>query len=201
MAYQAHDLVWVFVKGFPWWPSRIVPEEDLPDNILSIKPKHPAHPAWFYGTGEYGWYRPENIAPYDQNADKYRKLSKSKAFLRALDMVNDPNIKGAPKRNREEEARQLAAQAEAQAQMAQSQPSDLDVKRRSKKRVRDSVDPTETGDASDANLHARKRRASAALEPADKRPRKPRAEARRAHPDASAYHWTRGPERWTPNGY
>ncbi|KAI8614738.1 hypothetical protein BC830DRAFT_1126044 [Chytriomyces sp. MP71] len=32
-------IVWAKVKGYPWWPGRIEDEQNLPNNIIQIKPK------------------------------------------------------------------------------------------------------------------------------------------------------------------
>ncbi|KAI8615248.1 hypothetical protein BC830DRAFT_1168774 [Chytriomyces sp. MP71] len=33
------SIVWAKVKGYPWWPGRVEDEQNLPNNIIQIKPK------------------------------------------------------------------------------------------------------------------------------------------------------------------
>jgi hypothetical protein len=35
------SLVWIRIKGFPWWPGLVVDESDVPENLKKVRPDLP----------------------------------------------------------------------------------------------------------------------------------------------------------------
>ncbi|RKO92020.1 hypothetical protein BDK51DRAFT_45088 [Blyttiomyces helicus] len=99
------DNVWAKLKGFSWWPSKVLSEDELPPEMVSSKPRSSkVTPVFFHGSHDYGWITHDMVKPFEEFRDVYSN-SKNKKFLRALEEVDDPDLV-----EREEAARLEAAE-------------------------------------------------------------------------------------------
>ncbi|GMK56366.1 hypothetical protein CspeluHIS016_0302060 [Cutaneotrichosporon spelunceum] len=58
------DIVLARLRGFPPWPARITDPDNLPANVLALRPKNPAFQcAQFFPVGDYSWLPPKEIQP------------------------------------------------------------------------------------------------------------------------------------------
>ncbi|KAI9090454.1 hypothetical protein DFS34DRAFT_637407 [Phlyctochytrium arcticum] len=111
--FQPGDHVWARLKGYPWWPSKVEKEEDLPQDVLSLK--RPGQVAvFFYGSRDYGWFPEDKLKPYEECKD-FRTKNKTPGFLKALRELDDPSII-------EKEFAEAAAKYEAKAAKKASTP-------------------------------------------------------------------------------
>ncbi|CAG8433017.1 8575_t:CDS:2 [Diversispora eburnea] len=91
MSYVAGMVVYVKIKGYPWWPAKVEEESSIPENVLSKKPKgsnnKPMYCVKFYGTGNYGWIINTGIKPFDKKEAEISlegMKSKSKMLERSM---------------------------------------------------------------------------------------------------------------------
>ncbi|CAK9783000.1 unnamed protein product [Cutaneotrichosporon oleaginosum] len=62
--FEYGDIVLARLRGFPPWPARITDPENLPANVLALRPKNPAFQcAQFFPVGDYSWLPPKEIQP------------------------------------------------------------------------------------------------------------------------------------------
>ncbi|KAJ3140457.1 hypothetical protein HK100_009509 [Physocladia obscura] len=94
--YAPGMIIWAKVKGYPWWPGRIEDEDNLPENIKQIKPRHtsiPHEPIYFCGTRDYGWQTHDTLRPFEEFKKEFSdKGLKSAAFQLAVREGNDPSL-------------------------------------------------------------------------------------------------------------
>lgn len=76
------DKVFAKVRGYPPWPSRV---EGLADETPNKMKYH----IYFYGTGETGIVKAEDMYPYVEAKAKYGKLKKPKNFLEAMNQIEN----------------------------------------------------------------------------------------------------------------
>ena len=82
--FRESDLVFAKVKGYPHWPARIEPF-----NLLSGGEPPKKYPVKFYGSGETGNIRAEDLFPYHKNKERFGKPLKRKFFNEALQQIED----------------------------------------------------------------------------------------------------------------
>ena len=82
--FRESDLVFAKVKGYPHWPARIEPF-----NLLSGGKPPKKYPVKFYGSGETGNIRAEDLFPYHKNKKRFGKPLKRKFFNEALKEIED----------------------------------------------------------------------------------------------------------------
>ncbi|KAJ3092244.1 hypothetical protein HK100_006980 [Physocladia obscura] len=94
--YAPGMIIWAKVKGYPWWPGRIEHEDNLPENIKQIKPRHtsiPHEPIYFCGTRDYGWQTHDTLRPFEEFKKEFSdKGLKSASFQLAVREGNDPSL-------------------------------------------------------------------------------------------------------------
>ena len=64
---QEGALIWAKVRGYPWWPGKILHHTNLPSALLK-RPKPPLScPVIFYGTLEYAWVPEKDCRGYEEH--------------------------------------------------------------------------------------------------------------------------------------
>ncbi|XP_056648468.1 PC4 and SFRS1-interacting protein-like [Diorhabda sublineata] len=75
--FKVGDKVFAKVKGYPPWPARIVGENGKKYNVE------------FYGTGETGSIKSEDLFYYLKNKEKFQKPLKRKDYIDAFEQINE----------------------------------------------------------------------------------------------------------------
>lgn len=75
--FKVGDKVFAKVKGYPPWPARIVGENGKKYNVE------------FYGTGETGAIKSEDLFYYLKNKEKFQKPLKRKDYIDAFEQINE----------------------------------------------------------------------------------------------------------------
>ncbi|XP_035916019.1 hepatoma-derived growth factor-related protein 2-like isoform X4 [Anopheles stephensi] len=73
-SFEVGDLVFAKVKGYPSWPAKVTSVEKAKYRV------------YFYGTGETGKVKPEDLFPYEASKEKFaaEKFMKRKGFREAM---------------------------------------------------------------------------------------------------------------------
>eukprot|EP00276_Gloeochaete_wittrockiana_P007482 CAMPEP_0184664646 /NCGR_PEP_ID=MMETSP0308-20130426/53797_1 /TAXON_ID=38269 /ORGANISM="Gloeochaete witrockiana, Strain SAG 46.84" /LENGTH=1546 /DNA_ID=CAMNT_0027108181 /DNA_START=71 /DNA_END=4711 /DNA_ORIENTATION=+ len=78
------EVVWAKITGYPWWPAKITLEDNKEMKVR--KAKKPGHLlVWFFGSYEYAWLRPEDIAPFEENYQAKKNSSNINKFLNGVE--------------------------------------------------------------------------------------------------------------------
>lgn len=64
--FKVNDYVFAKVKGFRWWPAKIINDKDSMGKFA----------VYFYGTSENAFLRPENLLDYLENHEKAKFINK-----------------------------------------------------------------------------------------------------------------------------
>nr|XP_002126354.1 hepatoma-derived growth factor-related protein 2-like [Ciona intestinalis] len=88
MQYNAGDLIFAKMKGYPHWPARI---DDLPEG--AVKPPARKYPIFFFGTHETGFLAAHEVYPYEDYKEKYGHPRPRPFFNDGLwEIENDPTV-------------------------------------------------------------------------------------------------------------
>jgi hypothetical protein len=86
-----HEVVWVRLEQYPWWPACILNPLDVEPKLQrsALKKTNKEYSIYFYGDYRYGFVPPSRIQPYDEqtrNSLKNQEISKyyEGSFYRAL---------------------------------------------------------------------------------------------------------------------
>jgi len=71
--YKPDDLVWVKLKGYPWWPCRVYDEEQVPEKVKKQKHKATSIPVHFLESDLFYWPGPKEIIKF--RSEKFEELS------------------------------------------------------------------------------------------------------------------------------
>jgi len=95
--FQIGDLVWAKMKGFPPWPGKLVDPSTTtlkpPGNVGKSKLNHCVY---FFGSNNFGWLTEESIKPYQEFKEQNIKLTKSKGFKDAVNVIEEYIKNGCP---------------------------------------------------------------------------------------------------------
>ncbi|KAL7748013.1 hypothetical protein RI367_006559 [Sorochytrium milnesiophthora] len=87
--YSTGDLVFARVKGFPYWPAKIIDISMVPDIHKKGKPRGQSYPVCFFGTFEYAFMAPDEVCPLKENLEKLRNANKSVNYKQAIKQVEE----------------------------------------------------------------------------------------------------------------
>ncbi|KAM9330334.1 histone-lysine N-methyltransferase NSD2 [Gastrophryne carolinensis] len=82
-----HDLIWVKLGNYRWWPAEVCHPKNIPPNILKMKHEIGEFPVFFFGSKDYYWTHQARVFPYmegDQGSKHHGAKSIGKAFKNAL---------------------------------------------------------------------------------------------------------------------
>ena len=83
--FNVKDKVFAKIRGYPAWPAII-------SGIKADTPSRKRYNVYFYGTGEHGECKSEELFPYEENKSELGKPNKRKYFAEALlEIENDKN--------------------------------------------------------------------------------------------------------------
>lgn len=83
--FKLNDLVWAKVKGFNYWPAKIVPNTK---NIKYNRKIRNPHCVLFYYTNDYAILIEDQIKPYEEYREQFSNIpKKTKAFLQAIQLI------------------------------------------------------------------------------------------------------------------
>lgn len=83
--FKMNDLVWAKVKGFNYWPAKIV--ENTKNIKYNRKIKNP-HCVLFYYSKDYAVLSEDQIKPYEEYREQFSNIpKKTKAFLQAIEQI------------------------------------------------------------------------------------------------------------------
>nr|CAB3252167.1 hepatoma-derived growth factor-related protein 2-like [Phallusia mammillata] len=86
--YNAGDLIFAKMKGYPHWPARI---DDLPEG--AVKPPSKKYPIFFFGTHETGFLAATEIYPYEEYKKKFGQPRQRPFYNAGLwEIENDPTV-------------------------------------------------------------------------------------------------------------
>ncbi|KAF7495888.1 Putative oxidoreductase GLYR1 -like protein [Sarcoptes scabiei] len=81
--FKLHDLVWAKMKGFPFWPARVINNE-------STKRTKNQQCVLFYGTNDIGYVHEDQIKPYEEHKEQFSKIKKmTQGFKKALSAIEE----------------------------------------------------------------------------------------------------------------
>ncbi|XP_078455292.1 histone-lysine N-methyltransferase NSD2-like isoform X10 [Lampetra planeri] len=84
---QYHDIVWVKLGNYRWWPAEICQPRNVPQNIQNLKHTVGQFPVQFFGSHDYYWTTQGRVFPYmegDKGSTDYKTNCLNKTFKRAL---------------------------------------------------------------------------------------------------------------------
>uniref|UniRef100_S4RA71 Nuclear receptor binding SET domain protein 2 n=1 Tax=Petromyzon marinus TaxID=7757 RepID=S4RA71_PETMA len=84
---QYHDIVWVKLGNYRWWPAEICQPRNIPQNIQNLKHTVGQFPVQFFGSHDYYWTTQGRVFPYmegDKGSTDYKTNCLNKTFKRAL---------------------------------------------------------------------------------------------------------------------
>merc|ERR1719453_1501830 len=61
MAPRPDALVWVKLRGFPWWPAKVARPAEAPANVLKGKRKKDSVLVCFFPKGDFTWLPDSNV--------------------------------------------------------------------------------------------------------------------------------------------
>ncbi|GMS99575.1 hypothetical protein PENTCL1PPCAC_21750, partial [Pristionchus entomophagus] len=82
--FQANDLIWAKMKGFPPWPAKVLNSNsepstsDIPVGRISVM---------FYGTKETAFMKPSDLFPYFENRHQFEVPRKHKGFNEGVNEI------------------------------------------------------------------------------------------------------------------
>ncbi|SAM04268.1 hypothetical protein [Absidia glauca] len=93
--YEAGEVVFAKLKGYPWWPAKIVGENQVPESVLKVKKKQRGkrqYTTYFYGSLDYAFFNSNLLRVFDPDQvrqaildDKFSTNGLSEAIQDALD--------------------------------------------------------------------------------------------------------------------
>ncbi|KAI8328139.1 hypothetical protein BC941DRAFT_445522 [Chlamydoabsidia padenii] len=96
--YDPGEIVFAKLKGYPWWPSKIVGESQLPDSIKKHRQKKKnkgAYAIFFYGSLDYAFFGLHSLRVFDRKVVKRALLDgefKTKDLVEAVEQALDPDF-------------------------------------------------------------------------------------------------------------
>ncbi|KAJ3014630.1 hypothetical protein HKX48_005029 [Thoreauomyces humboldtii] len=87
-AFPPGTFVWSKLRSYPWWPSRVMTEDDL-SPVVMFEKKANYVPVMFCQSHDYGWFAPDQLKPYQENRAVYGK-GKAKKLRDAMNEADDP---------------------------------------------------------------------------------------------------------------
>lgn len=78
------DYIWAKVKGYPFWPARIVDDSQLPPSARKIKN---AHCVYFYGSNNYACVTEDLIRNYEEAHSSCVTANKTAPFKKAVKLI------------------------------------------------------------------------------------------------------------------
>eukprot|EP00118_Oscarella_pearsei_P011564 m.78312 g.78312 ORF g.78312 m.78312 type:complete len:309 (+) comp36098_c0_seq4:85-1011(+) len=87
MSFEAGNLIWAKMKGYPHWPARI-------ENAIGDGKKPRKYTVFFFGTHETGFMTGKELFPYEENKERFSKPLKMRGFRDALQEIEEnPHLK------------------------------------------------------------------------------------------------------------
>jgi len=86
--YKPDDLVWVKMRGYPWWPARIFNEENASEEVVKKK-KNGSHLVHFLEANLFSWINDSDTKPLrgDSFDDFSKQAKKPKDWKKAFELV------------------------------------------------------------------------------------------------------------------
>ncbi|XP_054714844.1 cytokine-like nuclear factor N-PAC [Uloborus diversus] len=98
------DLVWAKMKGYPFWPGKVV---DPPTNAKNLpKQTKNKHYIFFFGSENHAWITDDNIMPHSEKMLPVSMKKKSAQFQAAVDIIVNEGKKHVKKEKPEEKVKE-----------------------------------------------------------------------------------------------
>ncbi|XP_043918229.1 histone-lysine N-methyltransferase NSD2 [Protopterus annectens] len=87
---QYHDIIWVKLGNYRWWPAEVCHPKDIPPNIQKMKHDIGEFPVFFFGSKDYYWTHRRRVFPYIEGdrGNKDHGNGIGKVFRSALEEAN-----------------------------------------------------------------------------------------------------------------
>ncbi|XP_063040115.1 histone-lysine N-methyltransferase NSD2 [Engraulis encrasicolus] len=81
-----HDIIWVKLGAYRWWPAEIRHPRNIPVNIQHLRHGIGEFPVFFFGSKDYFWTHQGRVLPYVEGdrGNKYQQSKIDKVFKTAL---------------------------------------------------------------------------------------------------------------------
>ncbi|XP_041928316.1 histone-lysine N-methyltransferase NSD2 [Alosa sapidissima] len=81
-----HDIIWVKLGNYRWWPAEIRHPRNIPTNIQHLRHEIGEFPVFFFGSKDYFWTHQGRVFPYVEGdrGSKYQQTNIGKVFKNAL---------------------------------------------------------------------------------------------------------------------
>ncbi|KAM4809652.1 histone-lysine N-methyltransferase NSD2 [Rhinophrynus dorsalis] len=82
-----HDIIWVKLGNYRWWPAEVCHPKNVPPNIQKMKHAIGEFPVFFFGSKDYYWTHQARVFPYmegDRGSKHHGVKSIGKVFKNAL---------------------------------------------------------------------------------------------------------------------
>ncbi|XP_053314167.1 histone-lysine N-methyltransferase NSD2 isoform X2 [Spea bombifrons] len=83
-----HDIIWVKLGNYRWWPAEVCHPKNVPPNIQKMKHEIGEFPVFFFGSKDYYWTHQARVFPYmegDRGSKHHGGKSIGKVFRNALE--------------------------------------------------------------------------------------------------------------------
>ncbi|XP_072262668.1 histone-lysine N-methyltransferase NSD2 isoform X2 [Pyxicephalus adspersus] len=82
-----HDIIWVKLGNYRWWPAEVCHPKNIPPNIQKMKHEIGEFPVFFFGSKDYYWTHHARVFPYmegDRGSKHHGVKTIGKVFKNAL---------------------------------------------------------------------------------------------------------------------